>query len=463
MKKSLNKYLLFVLCLFNMSSFVSIAVANVFLGISISIFLIILYIERSFCINEYNLPYFKAVGVLASTLLISALCSGDIVQGLKTWADFFLWRFMPFLILLFVFDKKEDAKKVYYAILGAFLVDALYVIYQGVFVYKLNINLARPYGFTGHPMTFAGFLCILVPILLVLVFESKVLDKYSKLALPAFIVGSGALVLNSTRGAWLAVGIVVSLICLNYMFRSKRIFIGCVALMLVGGLVLSNNQAFMKRINTFNDVKVVSQNPRFKIWDASFKMFKNYPVLGVGLGQYKYAYQNVYMYIEPQLEKQKEIIRQLNSFRKLDSDEQKIAFEQPKSLWYLKSFKKLKWKDKKELLKLYDEFLSNYNLSRLTHAHNNFLQMLAENGLAGFAGYVLAFGYILWRNIKNYFVNKNPYALMIAGSTGALVLQGLTEYNFGNGAVMKLYWLVLGCLVVLAGWYNKENTEEESE
>ncbi|MBO5143761.1 MAG: hypothetical protein J6C46_12375, partial [Clostridia bacterium] len=86
-----------------------------------------------------------------------------------------------------------------------------------------------------------------------------------------------------------------------------------------------------------------------------------------------------------------------------------------------------------------------------------------ENGLVGFAGYVFAFGYILWRNIKNYFVNKNPYALMIAGSTGALVLQGLTEYNFGNGAVMKLYWLVLGCLIMLAGCYNKESSREESE
>ena len=60
-------------------------------------------------------------------------------------------------------------------------------------------------------------------------------------------------------------------------------------------------------------------------------------------------------------------------------------------------------------------------------------------------------------------MNKNPYALMIAGSTGALVLQGLTEYNFGNGAVMKLYWLVLGCLVVLAGWYNKEHAEKETK
>ena len=42
-------------------------------------------------------------------------------------------------------------------------------------------------------------------------------------------------------------------------------------------------------------------------------------------------------------------------------------------------------------------------VGRLTHAHNNFLQMLGENGVVGFIGYVLAFGYILWRNIKNYF------------------------------------------------------------
>ena len=201
MSFSLANIFLMSICLFAVTSFLSIAATNVFLGISTLLFLINLYRDKRVNLNEDKAPYLKVIGLFASTLLISALCSEDIVQGLKTWADFFLWRFMPFLILLFVFDKKEDAKKVYYAILGAFLVDALYVIYQGVFVYKLNINWARPYGFTGHPMTFAGFLCILVPILLVLVFESKVLGKYSKLALPAFIVGVGALVLNSTRGA----------------------------------------------------------------------------------------------------------------------------------------------------------------------------------------------------------------------------------------------------------------------
>ena len=89
--------------------------------------------------------------------------------------------------------------------------------------------------------------------------------------------------------------------------------------------------------------------------------------------------------------------------------------------------------------------------------------MLAENGLVGLAGYIFAFGFILLKNIKNYFINKNHYALMIAGSTGALMLQGMTEYNFGNSSVMKMYWFVLACLIVLARYYNKENAEKETK
>lgn len=448
----IEKYLLISICLFAVASFLSIAATNVFLGISTLLFLIISYRDKGFNLNEDKVPYFKAIGIFAGALLASAICSGSVAYGLKTWADFFVWRLMPFFVLIFVLAKKEAAKKVCYAILAAFLVDALYVIYQGLFVYKLNINWARPYGFTGHPMTFAGFLCIIVPILLVLVFESKVLGKYNKLALPAFLVGVIALVLNATRGAWLAVGIVMGLICFNYMLRSKKAFVVCLTLMLAGGFFLANNQAFMKRVNTFNDVKKATQDPRFKIWDVSMVLFKEHPVLGVGLGQFKKEYQENYFKVHPIDEKQKRLSREYKSY--LDNRKnKKLTAEQ----------KKMSKAKHRELSNAYYNEIRHEKIKSLTHAHNNLLQMLAENGLVGFIGYAIAFGYILWRNIKNYFTNKNPYALMIVGSTGALVLQGLTEYNFGNGAVMKLYWLVLGCLVVLAGTYNKESLNKNTE
>ena len=452
MKNKIESYLLVSICLFAVASFLSIAATNVFLGISTLIFLLVLYKDKGFTLNEDKFPYFKAISVFGAALFISALCSGGIVQGSKTWVDFFIWRYMPFLILLFVFDKKEAAKKVYYAILGAFLVDALYVIYQGVFVYKLNIHWARPHGFTGHPMTFAGFLCIIVPILLVLVFESKVLGKYCKFALPAFVIGVSALILNATRGAWLAVVIIAGLICLNYMFRSKKVFITCVILLFTSVCLLANNQAFVKRINTFNNIKSATQDPRFKIWDVSMVLFKEHPILGVGLGQFKNEYQENYSKVHPVNEKQKKLASEYKMY--LDNRKQKKLTPEQKKMTKAKL---------NELKNAYIAQQRYENIGKLTHAHNNFLQMLAENGIVGCMGYLFAFGYILWRNIKNYFANKNPYALMIVGSTGALVLQGLTEYNFGNGAVMKLYWLVLGCLVILASCYNKEESSKDAE
>ena len=84
------------------------------------------------------------------------------------------------------------------------------------------------------------------------------------------------------------------------------------------------------------------------------------------------------------------------------------------------------------------------------------MQMLAENGIVGFAGFVIMFGYIIFKNLITWVKVKNVYALMIVSATVCLLLQGFTEYNVGNSAVIKMYWLILGLLVVLSEFYKKE-------
>ena len=84
------------------------------------------------------------------------------------------------------------------------------------------------------------------------------------------------------------------------------------------------------------------------------------------------------------------------------------------------------------------------------HAHNNFLQMLAENGIVGFVGFVTLLAAFIAYSLKRFWQENNPYALMMSMSALALVLQGFTEYNFGNSAVMKSFWLAQGCLLVLS-------------
>lgn len=269
-------------------------------------------------------------------------------------------------------------------------VTSVYAVYQGL------SGMSRANGFYGHPMTLGGWLCIFLPLLLIEFFERKLLGKYYWLAGLAFCICSAGLVFNATRGAWLAVAIVCAALLIYYMFKSKRnLAVGIIFIALVSTLLV-NNSKFMHRLDTIDDFnKYQSNTERILIWQSAWKMFKDYPILGVGLGQYTENYQK--KYISPQA-------------------------KEPK----------------------------------LGHAHNNFMQMLAENGIVGFAGFVTMFGYIIFKNLLAWFKVKNVYALMIVSATVCLLLQGFTEYNVGNSAVIKMYWLVLGLLVVLSELYKKE-------
>ena len=445
MKFSFDKYLLGTLCLFGVASFLSIAGANVFLGLSTVLFLMVLFKKKNEGISLDNANYFKAVGVFAGALLISALFSGNIGYGLKTWADFFLWRFMPFVIILFLFASKEKASKLLCAVTCGFMVNCLYAIYQGVFVYKLNVAYGRAAGFVGHPMTLAGWACILLPVLLVFIFRKDISKKMQLACLAMFIIGSIALVFNSTRGAWLALAIVLPLVSLPFILKSKKLFIGFTSIVLVMCFALLNSPSVMKRVDSISDTKNWSNASRFIIWDTAFGMFKEHPVLGVGLGQFKSEFQSKFV----DGEELKAQAAEYQNYRK-NLKQKKLTSEQ----------KKLTKVQVETLAQANRKVWENKHLRGLTHAHNNIMQMLGENGLIGLLGYIFAFGYILWDNLKNYFVNKNPYALMVVGSTTALLLQGLTEYNFGNGAVMKIYWFVLACLIVLATHYNRETVKK---
>lgn len=369
------------ICL-NISTFVSIAVGNIFLGILTLCFFIKVY-QKQIKFNYVCKGYFIAIGLFITTMLISAIFSGDILYGLKRWADMWIWRFMPFVVVLFLLDNYIDAKKVMVTGFAGITVTSVYAVYQGL------SGMSRANGFYGHPMTLGGWFCIFLPLLLIEFFERKLFGKYYWLAGLAFCICSAGLVFNATRGAWLAVTIVCTVLLLYYMFKSKRNLAVSIIFIALISTVLVNNPKFMHRLDTIDDFdKYQSNTERILMWQSAWNMFKDHPILGVGLGQYKENYQQ--KYISPEAKE-----------------------------------------------------------PQLSHAHNNFLQMLAENGIVGFVGFAIMFGYIVFKNLIEWIKTKNVYALMIIASTVCLILQGFTEYNVGNSAVIKMYWLILGLLVIL--------------
>lgn len=91
----------------------------------------------------------------------------------------------------------------------------------------------------------------------------------------------------------------------------------------------------------------------------------------------------------------------------------------------------------------------------LSHAHNNFVHMAAETGILGLTGFVYMFGYILyisWQRCRLF-----PANIWAAGCffvTVGLLMQGLTEFNFGNSAVTRLYWFIVGLMLVSGSMYD---------
>lgn len=376
------------LYLFAITSFLSIAAGNITLGLATAFFLIYVCKNKIY-INLESKGYLKVILFFLITLLLSALCSGDIARGIKIWADMRIWRMMPLMIIvLSIFDQEKAKKLLSLSILG-FSIGCIYVIYQGI-----NGNFRAP-GFFGHPMTFGGWLCVYLPLLLTMVLDKAFVKNTKILAVLALTLGCIALIFNGTRGAWVAVFPVILLILGIYICKKQIIAFVCLLCILGAGIGLSQYHPFMQRVYTINDVRLQSDNERFLIWQSAYKMFKDYPVLGVGLGQYKDNYQKIYI--------------------------------SPKA---------------KE--------------PQLSHAHNNFLQMLAENGLVGFIGFTIMIGYFIFYSLLNFYKTQSPYSLMLSMSTLTLVLQGLTEYNFGNSAVTKSYWFVIGCLLVLDSYYKKK-------
>ena len=65
------------------------------------------------------------------------------------------------------------------------------------------------------------------------------------------------------------------------------------------------------------------------------------------------------------------------------------------------------------------------------HAHNNFLQVTAETGVVGLAGFVYFCGYVLFTSLKNYRKHHNPCdKLIFIAFLSNVVLMGLFDVTF---------------------------------
>lgn len=390
----LENFLLYSFCFCALFQCINVKIANLFQISSFILFFLYCFYKHQEVLQR--LKKFKSLfilyGVYALFEFIPVLFSPDFDQALKIWGRTYFLRGFLFLILLISFDQKKQYFYVLVALIFSFVLDSvacLLITPETRFGERLT-------GFFGHPMVYAGFSCIVSPLFFYFsINEKRIWRKigYCILTVFFFII----LILNGTRGAWIAEFLVFVLILLSSKFSVKNLIV--IGSLCVAGLTSTYyaSKDVSSRINSLTNIETHLKSERVLLWKSSIEMFKDYPLTGVGLGEYGESYQRKYIS-----------------------------------------------HDAKE--------------PNLTRAHSNIFQLLGESGLLGLLGYlILTFGIILL-NLRSYKKTRNKLYLIASFSVLCLFLQGLTEYNLGHSAVMKFYWIWVGALVAL-GYYGSIKNE----
>jgi len=382
--------------------------------------------EIKFTSTPLNFPTLSFIAIC----VLSLIWSNSFFVSLTELPLFLAGPLLYFVITNSINDERQINR-----ILDILLiVGGLFGIY-GIFQYNgidfsfwaRNIGRQQVFGLFGNVNYFAEYLIVPLPIAVSLFFVSR--NKFKKILLLIAILAMGtSLITTFTRGSYLGFG--VSLIFMFFVFpisrgknfikNNKKIFIIIlVAIIIIIFLFvvptpLNKSSTVISKIKSRISVTQLTQdssyNRRIAIWKFTGMMIKDHPLLGSGIGTYKY-----------------------NTLR------------------YQAEF-----------------FAQGENRSLYPHgfadkAHNEYLQLWAELGIIGlgiFTWLIISyfrFGLKILRKIKDEY--RQGIIIGLMGAVVAVLVDGIFGFPLHLPATIVLFWLALG-LTVAVGVKDEVNAQE---
>ena len=363
----------------------SMAAGQFFYGIAILLSIIYIWKNKNeLYVPAYIKKYSKSLIVMLLLLLPSAVLTNNISVGLPEFINVWLWRIPVFFIIALCIRNKKTLFTMLAVFFVDFGIDNLVAFYQ-----HFSGMTARGWGFGSSVLTISGLMVMLVPIFCVILLDKEFPNYVKVAALWALgCVGFG-MYGNQSRGSWRFNMIMVPIVSLPYVMKR---FIHVVAVLAaLGGVIwgFSTQPQYVARFESITNTTTDGSNlGRFEVWTSSINMFKDYPAIGVGIGQWRTKYEESY---------------------RLPSENQ-----------------------------------------HLYHAHNNFIQLLSEVGILGLLGVLIFYGYMVIDNAKIWYRRRDPYSLcaMIAVFSYVFVF-GQIEYTLDNSSGIRLMYFILGTMLQL--------------
>lgn len=373
----------YYLCGFSFFLPISKAAGNIFLALSILGMIHRLYRKHDdakFIFVEYK-KIFATIAALFAAVLISALSSADILFGLKSFAHKYIGHVAIMFPVILICRDKEKILNLLKLLLAGIFISNFIVIVQGI----LNFNNSWRFGGTLMTMTQGTLIAMILPVYAVLIMHVQ--KKSWRIALIiAAAVAFLALLLNGTRGVWVIIPILVPAAVLIYAKNKLKAAAVLLSIFFIIAGIFATTPNLSARFATITNLQMQSNSERLLMWQSALEMFEDNPILGVGYGQYKTAYQT--KYISP------------------------LAKER-----------------------------------NLEHAHSNIFQMLAACGIVGTATFIFMWGYFSYFSLRRWFKGRKIEWLLFFCVLWGLMLHGLTEFNFETAVPSKFFWYALSLCI----------------
>ena len=268
----------------------------------------------------------------------------------------------------------------------------------------------RVTGFFNTPQSFAGNLGMATFFLLGYglagsVGASRVTQKLPLHLAVSAVMGALGVVLTLTRSAWFA-GATIAVLALG-RFKKSWGALALLALMCLSGLTVYSGSVFSDRLSGEVDLNIQSIEIRQELWSANWRMFSEYPILGVGPGQN---------------------VKQLESY--------------------------------------YDNGAVEYAI--IDRAHNNILEHLAGQGIFAAIFYLIFSGYFIW--IAYWLSRQQSFGDFARGiGSGSLFAQiyfqalGLVDSNFFDQEVKNAVVYLWALTAAVFGRVKYGGVAERSE
>lgn len=372
----------FYLCGFALTSCLSMAMSNVFLGLAVAAALHRCKRQRpSFagCLDIIGRPV--AVMFLAYVIatLVSLVGALDLIAGMRRILNhYFLWPSAFFSVLVFVRNRRQVFRLAEFLVLSLVLND-FYVIGQSL---QVGGQMGR-FGGGMFYMAYATALLTVLPLLLMYFLRSQN-QRRRWAAVAAFLLCIVGLLLNGTRTVW-ALVLPFCLAAAYPCVSSKWKYVAglMASLMAVGVLLAAVPNVQMRAKTIFEAATDGSYQERTRVWASAEHMWQDHPWTGVGFGSFPKAYTEKYILPEAQ-ERQ------------------------------------------------------------LRHAHSNVMEVLAECGSLGVITFIAFWLVFSLQALGRWRRTHEEVHLVLFFSLQAIMLHGLTEFTWDRSITMKMFWMIFG-------------------